>query len=61
LAVSLKFFEQGGFEGGLHAGESVMSEVSGQAVGQIGVKAGVPDAVNLLFHLANRRHNRSCE
>jgi hypothetical protein len=35
--------------------------VSGQAVGQIGVKAGVPDAVNLLFHLGNRRHNRSCE
>jgi hypothetical protein len=61
LAVGLKLFEQSGFQGGLHAGESVVSEVSGQVVSQIGVKAGVPDAVNLLFDLGNRRHNQSCE
>jgi len=56
LAMDLQFFEQGGFERGFHADQRIVAQVRGQGVGQVGLKAGDPDAVNLLFHLCNRRH-----
>jgi hypothetical protein len=58
LAVSFQFFDQGGFKGSLHAQKRLAAQFSRQCVGQAGLKAGVPDAVNLLFGLGNRRHER---
>jgi hypothetical protein len=57
LPMGLQFFVQGGFEGRLHARKRVVAQMRRQRVGQVGLKAGVPDALNLLFHLGNRRHD----
>jgi hypothetical protein len=58
LAMHLEFFEEGGFQGGFHAGERIVAQVGGQGVGQVGLKAGDPDAINLLFELGDSGHVR---
>jgi hypothetical protein len=53
--MGFQFFVQGRFEGGLHAGKGMAAQVGGERVGEVGLKAGIPDALNLLFDVGNGR------
>jgi hypothetical protein len=56
--MSFQFFHQSGFESGLHTRKRMTAQVRRQRVGEVSLKAGVPDAFNLLFDVGNGRHAR---
>ncbi|MEO7912427.1 MAG: hypothetical protein ABIV47_22500 [Roseiflexaceae bacterium] len=44
------------FERRLHACKGMAAQLGRQGIGQVGLKAGDPDAVNLLLELCNGRY-----
>src|SRR5262245_31018175 len=60
LSVRLELFYQRGFKGSLHPDQGMAAQVGSQGIGQVRLKAGDPDAINLLFEFGNRGHVTSC-